>query len=216
MQDDGRVLIAASHVILRVGIRAVLEDSGFVIVGDSGTCVEAVAAVAASRPQVCLLDAGLSGGFDDAIRAIRRGRPEVAILVLADTADRDLLLRSVRAGARGFLAKDVAIDQLPRAVAAVVRGEAVIPRRLIEALLDELSMGGPTLVSPQREPRLTDREQQILDMVRAGSSTARIADCLFVSPGTVRTHISAIVSKLQLPDRTALIDVRTDAGRTSV
>lgn len=208
MPHKPRVLIAEGQPVLRAGMRASLEAAGFHVETGTLDCESTVAATAVSRADVCLVDAALPGGFAVAVRSIRRHAPEVAVLVLADRPDSRQLLEAVRAGASGYLVKDLDAEQLPRAVSAVLLGEAVIPRRFVARLMEEIGVDAHVRaqVPQQRDPRLTNREQEVVDMLRAGWSTSRIADHLFVAPVTVRTHISAILAKLRLPDRNALLD----------
>lgn len=208
MGHSGRLLIADQQPVLRAGMRASLEAAGFTVELETDDCASTVAAALAVVPDACLIEAALPGGFVPAVRSIRRQSASVATLVLAEESDPTEMLQAVRAGASGYLVKDLDVEQLPRAVSAVLHGEGVIPRRFVARLMDELRLEAQVGVHlpQQRHPELTKREQQVVDMLRAGWSTSRIADHLFVAPVTVRTHVSAILGKLHLRDRSALLD----------
>ena len=114
------------------------------------------------------------------------------------------LFDSLRAGAAGYLLKDTDPERLPHALRGVLAGEAAVPRRLVSRVLDEFRTHGRRRRLPlvgRRGRELTSREWEVLEMLREGLTTAQIAERLFVSPVTVRRHISAILSKLEVPDR---------------
>lgn len=207
-----RVVIAAPSPVLRAGVRAALDGARSKVVGEAGSYAELWLVSARTSPDVCLLDSEMPGDVGTGIRTLLRRLPETAVLVLGDQDDDErMLLTAVRAGATGFLIKDIDLDQLPHAVDAMASGEALIPRRLVVHLLDQLreSAGGRRSIRPEL-PRLTEREQQVLDLLRQGWSTRRIADELFVAQLTVRTHVAAILHKYRVSDRRDLLDAPAD------
>ncbi len=208
MEHIPRVLIADRHPILRAGIQVSLEEAGFQTIGDVAELASAVAAAMDTHPDVCVLGASLHSPLRAAVRALTHAAPDTALVVLSEAPGYDELLGAVRSGASGYLSKDLDLEQLPRALAAVLLGEAAIPRRFVSGLLDELRADAEPRIPHPRFPELTRREQEVVDMLRAGWSTARIANHLFVAPVTVRTHVSAILAKLDLPDRSALLELR--------
>lgn len=210
MKFSGRVLIAHRHPVMRAAIREVLQRSGFEVVGETDDTASTVAAASAEQPDVCLVHSALVDGFAGIVHEIRRQTPAVAVVVMSQAPDQFALVAAVAAGATGYLVLDLPVEQLPRAVAAVLRGELAIPRGMIPQLLEQLPVPARTLVPKPRDPRLTNREQEVLDMLRAGMSTSQIAAQMFVGSATVRTHVSAILSKLHLPGRTALVDLRSE------
>jgi DNA-binding NarL/FixJ family response regulator len=169
------------------------------VCGETASVSDAIAIAAAEQPQVCIV--GLDGRASRiaAVRGIVEAAPDTAVIVLADLPDTDDLLACVRSGAVGYLPSRIGRAALRRIVAAVAHGEAVIPRLLVAELLRELRASSRTGADG-----LTAREVQVLAMTRRGVSTAAIARELGISPITVRRHISAIVRKTGLLDRTAL------------
>jgi DNA-binding NarL/FixJ family response regulator len=140
-------------------------------------------------------------------------RPGVAVVMLAEHCKDTDLIAAIRAGALGYLVKDMDITEIPRAIAAAAAGEAVIPRRFVGHILDEVRWvdradRDPVRVGPAL---LTRRENEVLDMICQGGSTTQIADRLCLAPVTVRTHVRAIIHKFRVTNRKELIDrVRTD------
>ena len=200
-----RVLVVVPHPLLREGIRVSLADTGWDLSGAAADLPSAMTAVRDAPPDACLVDADLPGGGLAAVRAIVRARPQAAVVVLADRYSDADLVAAVRAGAMGYLDKDIRSDSLPGVVRAVLAGEAVIPRRLVGRLMTEVRVGAEAPVSESGPARLTRREAEVLQFMRAGMPTAQIADRLFVSPGTVRSHVMSMVRKLQVSDRAALM-----------
>jgi DNA-binding NarL/FixJ family response regulator len=142
------------------------------------------------------------------------------VVVLADRYSDNDLLDAVRAGAMGYLDKDIQPDCLPGVIRAALAGEAVIPRRLVGRLITEVRARSatPNHVDDGCRILLSRREVEVLDLMRAGCTTAQIAGRLFVSPGTVRSHVKSMVRKLHVSDRAALmlrIDDPSGAARTA-
>ncbi len=170
---------------------------------DAEVCAEAADAEQAIRaakreqPDVCLVGRDIGRALA-AIRGIRRAAPETAVIVLAPFGDADDLLESVRAGAVGYVPGALDADRLRRIVRAASAHEAVVPRSMVLELLLELR--GQT----KGTDGLTTRESQVLGMLRRGHTTAAIAERLEVTPVTVRRHISELVNKLGVEDRSAL------------
>jgi DNA-binding NarL/FixJ family response regulator len=207
MENFGRVLIADRHLIFRAGVRQTLEESGFLVVGESVDGASTLSAAARLQPDACLLDTALPGGFGDIVRKLRRAAPPAAVIALAEAGSLAQLLEAFHSGASGFLVKDLDLDQLPRAVAAALRGEVVIPRRFHSILIDEIQSRSSPQNPRWREAGLTNRERQVVDMLRAGWSTSRIAVDLVITPRTVRAHAAAALRKLHLPNRMSLLDI---------
>jgi DNA-binding NarL/FixJ family response regulator len=202
-----RVLVIAPHPLLREGIRLALADTGWDVSGEAVDLRSAVTAVRATRPDACLVDADLPGGGRTAVSEIVRAYPQAAVVVLADRYSDADLLDAVRAGAMGYLDKDIQSDCLPGVVRAALAGEAVIPRRLVGRLITEVRAraAAPNQVDDGCRILLSRREVEVLDLMRAGFTTSQIAERLFVSPGTVRSHVMSMVRKLHVSDRAALM-----------
>lgn len=207
-----RIVIADDHAPTRAGVRMALEDAGMAVVAEAATGPDAVAAVLAEQPDVALLDINMPGGGIAAARAIGDAAPGVAVVMLTVSRDDADLFQALLAGARGYLLKDTDPVRLPAALRGVVAGEAALPRGLVARLVEEFR------VRERRVSRrttgalagLTEREWEILTLMGEGLTTQEMADRLFVSPVTVRTHVSAILRKLKVPDRAAAVELARD------
>jgi DNA-binding NarL/FixJ family response regulator len=202
-----RVLVADDHAPIRAGMRLALEREGLHVCGEAGHGAEAVAAAARERPDICLLAADLPGGGIPTLAAIRERAPETSIVVLTDEVREADLFDVLRAGADGYLGKDTNPDRLPSIIRGVLRGEVALSRHLVAKLVEEFRARGrrQRLEIAGRTPvELTDREWEVVQLLRAGHDTGEIASRLFISPGTVRTHVAAILHKLGVGDRDAL------------
>lgn len=196
-----RILIVDDHQLAREGLKAVLSDDGFAVVGEAASGDEAVALVTRLVPDVVLMDVRLGPGIDG-LEATRRiaalGLPSrVIMLSLHDLPA--YVREALGAGASGYVLKDASIAELRGAVSQVMAGQSVIPLGLINAVM----RGG------EREPRpaevlstLTQREREVLDLVAEGLTNKEIARQLAVSPATVKAHVERIIAKLGVADRT--------------
>jgi DNA-binding NarL/FixJ family response regulator len=207
--DRIRVLVAHGHPRARAGIREALQGAEFESVEEAADASTAVAVALRERPDVCLLDVQMAGGGTAAAREIRAGAPDTVVLMISsgDGSDRDLF-EALRAGARGYLSMDIDPTRLPHVLRGVLVGEAAMSRRLVARLIDEFCthgrrrrLGG----NGTRPASLTWREWEVLELLHEGLSTAEAAKRLTVSPVTVRRHVSAILEKLEVPDRRAAL-----------
>lgn len=209
-----RILIADDHAIVRQGLRALIStEPGMQLVGEAADGIEAVAQALRLQPDVLLLD--LLMPQQDGIAAITeitREQPDARILVLTSYAEDEKLFPAIRAGALGYLLKDSSPDELLQAIREVARGESWLHPAIARKVLREVRR--PAEVPPNGE-LLTEREVEILGLVARGLANREIADLLHVSERTVRTHVSNILSKLHLANRTqvALYAVRTGLAR---
>lgn len=206
-----RILIVDDHQLAREGLKAVLSDDGFAVVGEAASGDEAIALVTRLVPDVVLMDVRLGPGIDG-LEATRRiaalGLPSrVIMLSLHDLPA--YVREALGAGASGYVLKDASIAELRGAVSQVMAGQSVIPLGLINAVM----RGG------EREPRpaevlssLTQREREVLDLVAEGLTNKEIARQLAVSPATVKAHVERIIAKLGVADRTqaAVLVARAD------
>ena len=203
-----RVFLADDHPVVRQGLRTFLESrDGIEVVGDAGDGEAAVAAVERLRPDVVLMDLvmpGLSGV--DAIARIREHSPETRVVVLTSFASDDQVIPAVQAGAAAYLLKDVEPTGLEAAIRLVHEGEALLDPQITARVMEEVAHPPPTgdLAS------LTPREREVLGLLARGLSNRELADTLVVSEKTVKTHVSNILMKLGVHDRTqaALLAVR--------
>ena len=205
-----RLLVADHCPATCLGLRSLLAEWGFDVCAEAGDTAAAVEAAVRERPDVCLLEIKIAGDGVGAIEEIVALVPATAVVVLTVTGDEAEALQALRAGAAGYLLKDADPETLALAIRAAARGEAVLPRPLVARLIGE---------SGERERRrrlfaelpLTSREEEVLDLLRQGKTTAEIATRLFVSQVTVRTHICSILKKLDVHDRQAAVSLLADA-----
>jgi DNA-binding NarL/FixJ family response regulator len=191
-------LLIADYAPTRLGIRMALGGE-VVVRAEAGDYESAIRAAMREQPDVCLVGRDLPGDGLAAVRGICRAAPRAAVVVLAQTSDPDDLLESVRAGAVGYVPGTLDAERIRRVVRAIAANEAVVPRSLVLELLLELRGGG------NGTDALTARESQVLGMLRRGCSTAGIAERLEIAPVTVRRHISELVHKVGVRDRSELI-----------
>lgn len=198
-------LLIADRPPTRIGIRMALN--GVDVCAEADDAEQAIRAAKREQPELCLVGDDLTGGAVAAIRGISRAAPDAAVVVLAQAHDVDYLLECVRAGAVGYVPGPLDAARLRRIVQAAAANEAVVPRSMVLELLLELRGGGGGADA------LTTREAQVLGMLRRGHSTSEIAKRLAIAPVTVRRHISELVRKLGVEDRSAL--TRTESRSAS-
>jgi two-component system, NarL family, response regulator LiaR len=214
MQKSIRILIADDHAIVREGLRALIAtEPGLELVAEASDGVEAVEKVRTLKPDIILLDMMMprKDGLD-AIHDIIAENPDARILVLTSFAEDEKVFPAIKAGALGYLLKDSSPQDLLQAIRTVHRGEASLHPAIARKLMRELNQ--PPSLPPTTDP-LTEREVEVLKQVAQGLSNDEIAEKLVVSERTVRTHVSHILDKLHLANRTqlALYAVREGIAR---
>jgi DNA-binding NarL/FixJ family response regulator len=197
------VIVADDHVPIRATVCQILEADGFTILGQAGDADGAVRLARIRRPAVCLLDINMPGDGINAARVIATDVPETAVVMLTVHVDDNHLFDALRAGARGYLVKGTPPDELVRSLRTQLHGEPALSPTLAMRILDEFSAAGSRRVHvPDRGfVQLSPREAEVLDLLRQGLSTSLVAQRLFVSPVTVRSHVAAVVKKLNASDR---------------
>ena len=201
MTDSIRVLVVDDHAVVREGLRALVDvEPGMEWVGEAADGVEAVQRARSLRPDVILMDLVMPrmGGIE-AISEIKREDPDARILVLTSFDEDDKVFPAIKGGALGYLLKESSARDLLQAIRDVWRGEPTMHPSIARKLMRELQRP-PAL--PLAEEPLTLREVEILRLVARGLSNQEIADELVLSERTVRTHVSNILSKLHLANRT--------------
>ncbi|WP_028065688.1 response regulator [Solirubrobacter soli] len=213
-----RLLIADDHPAFRAGLRLLLESlDGVEVVGEAATGAEAVALAIEHVPDVAVMDLQMPGGGGiEATRAIVAQAPNVHVLVLTMFEDEDSVFAALRAGARGYVLKGAGQEELARAIQAIASGEAIFSPAIATRVIDFFSRSRADQ-PPQAFPELTDREREVLDLIAEGLPNPEIMRRLVLSPKTVRNHVSNILAKLQVRDRSEAIVRAREAGlgRTS-
>lgn len=208
-----RVVIADDHPMFRYGLRAVLDDAAEIeVVGEAPSGRILLDVVASTHPDVVLTDLAmpdLDGAA--ATRQLLARDPNLAVLVLTMHDDDESVFAALRAGALGYLLKGVDGSELVRAVLAVAAGDAVYGAAVARRIVAFYS-GNRQRYTAQAFPDLTPRERDVLDLLATGARNHEIARRLGLSEKTVRNHVSALLLKLQVPDRTAAASRARDAG----
>lgn len=199
-----RVVIADDHSLVRQGLRRYLDlADGVEVVGEAGGGEEAVSVVEETRPDVILLDIRMGDidGFE-AARRIRESAPETVVVMLTAYDERRFVVEAVRAGARGYVLKARDAEHLIQTVRLVAEGNMVIDPELVVAVAEELSTAK---ARDQQAETLSERELEVLQLLAFGHTNRDIAQKLFISPDTVKTHLEHIYQKLGATDRTAAV-----------
>ncbi|WMX47731.1 response regulator [Streptomyces roseicoloratus] len=202
MAEKIRVLLVDDHQVVRRGLRTFLEvQDDIEVVGEASDGAEGVARTAELRPDVVLMDVKMPG--TDGIQALRLLREQddpARVLIVTSFTEQRTVVPALRAGARGYVHKDIDPDALAAAIRSVHAGHVLLQPEVAEALLsqDEQGQGGGT----GRGSTLTEREREVLGLIADGRSNREIARALVLSEKTVKTHVSNILMKLDLADRT--------------
>jgi DNA-binding NarL/FixJ family response regulator len=201
-----RVFLIDDHVLFRTGLRALLEAHGLEAVGDVGDAEQAFDPILRLRPDVVLMDLSLPGlSGVEATRRLTGLVPDVQILIFTAHTGDQAVVDAVRAGACGYLLKDAPTDDLVRAIEAAARGQASLSPGATTVVLDRLRAyrDAPSRSrAPNAETDLSWRELEVLALLVEGKENVEIAQALSISPQTVKNHISSILAKLKVPNRT--------------
>jgi DNA-binding NarL/FixJ family response regulator len=214
--DPIRILIADDHPLFRDGLRALLESiPDMQVIGEAATGEDVLAQAHALQPDVILMDIKMPGvNGIEATRRILQTSPHIRILMLTMFEDDGSVFAAVRAGARGYLLKGAVQEETLRAIRAVSNDEAIFGPAIAERLMHYFVSSRPVGKSGPAQffPELTEREYEILTLIAQRKSNADIAAHLVLSPKTVRNHVSNILSKLQVADRTEAMHAAWTAG----
>ncbi|HLV11798.1 MAG TPA: response regulator transcription factor [Trueperaceae bacterium] len=206
MSAPVRVLVVDDHPVVRDGIRGMLAGaSGIEVVGEAGGGAEAVEQAESLAPDVVLMDLRMPGvdGVAAIREIVRRGLPSRVLVLTTYDTDREVL-SAIEAGATGYLLKDAPRDELVRAVEATARGQAFLSASVGALLMERVR-------SPEPEA-LTERELEVLRLVASGATNRDIAERMFVSEATVKTHLLHVYAKLGVNDRAAAVAAAYDRG----
>ena len=211
--DPLRVLIADDHPLFRAGLGAMLASAPDTeLVGEATTGREAVSLAAELGPDLIIMDVQMpqTDGIE-ATRKIARDSPEINILVVTMFEDDATVFQAMRAGARGYLLKGANSSEMLRAIRAADNGEAIFSPKVAVRLMDFFSSSRLS-APPEIFPELSEREREIVDLIAQGYKNPEIAADLYLSPKTVRNHVSNILHKLQVADRAEAIIRAREAG----
>ena len=192
-----RTLIVDDHSVVRQGLHMFLSlDSEIEVVGEAANGAEAIQMVKTLGPDVVLMDL-LMPVMDgiSATQVIRRDYPETEVVALTSVLEDESVINAVRAGAIGYLLKDTQAEDLVKAIHAAAAGQVQLSPRAAERLMREIR-------APESPEKLTERETEVLRLIALGKSNKEIASDLSISETTVKTHVSNILMKLNLPSRT--------------
>lgn len=211
-----RVLLADDQALIRAGFGAlVAAEPDMVVVGEASTGREAVALTRRHRPDVVLMDIRMPDG--DGLQATREivatpGLEGCHVVVVTTFELDEYVAEAVRAGASGFLVKDTEPAELLRAIRVAAAGDALLSPGPTRRLLARVAAGLRRTEAPERLSVLTEREREVLTLVAAGLTNDEIADRLFLSPLTAKTHVSRVMGKLDARDRVQLVVIAYETG----
>jgi two-component system nitrate/nitrite response regulator NarL len=212
-----RVLVVDDHALLREGLVGLLCKDRQLAVEQAASCQEAVATAGRFRPDVILVDAWLDhSNGTDLLAQLRTAVPEPKVVVLSVDASDQMLLRALRAGVRGLLDRSADAAQLVEGVLEVSRNETFISKRLVKRLISRVTTGEEYgSYSAAGTASLTAREHRVLQLVAAGETNKAIAAALYLSEGTVRSHLRSIMRKLDVSNRVQAAAVALRGGLES-
>jgi DNA-binding NarL/FixJ family response regulator len=198
-----RALVVDDHDLFRRGLRELLEEQGIKVIGEAATGSDAVALATRARPDVVVMDLNLPQGSGiEATRELVDSNPQARVLVLTVASDERTVLDALIAGACGYLLKDATIEEIAAGVRAAAGGQSFVSPRVAHHVLGRLrGQAGADSGSGPDDTRLSERELQILRLIAAGCDNDQIAETLFLSPRTVKNHVSSILAKLEMDNR---------------
>jgi len=209
-------VLADDHAATRLGVRLSLEEGGFDVVAEAGDARAAVQAAHEHNPDICLFDVHMPGGGVAATAELSEALPSIPVVMLSVSDADDDLFEALRAGASGYLLKDADPARLPQALRSVLEGEAPLPRALTARLVAEFRRSGRERQARNSAGELvtfSEREWEVLELLRDELTTKQIAHRLGISPVTVRRFISEVLRKLQVSDRGAALRLTSDSAR---
>ena len=209
-----RVLVADDHLIVREGLRLILEtEADFELVGEAQDGAEAIQQAVACKPDVVLMDLRMPGmdGLT-AIQHLRREQPDVAVVILT-TYNEDTLMRAgLAAGARGYLLKDTDRQTLFDTLRAAARGETLLKPEILTRLLTQPETSSADVPRHLPSHDLTEREMEVLQRVAVGERSKEIAMRLGITERTVKAHLASIYNKLGVDSRAAAVSIASQRG----
>jgi DNA-binding NarL/FixJ family response regulator len=201
--DELRVLVVDDHDLFRTGLRNLLEEQGVNVVGEAENGESAIRLTSDLAPDVVIMDLNMPGvGGVETTRRLSSLAPLSRVVVLTISVDDDDVMNAVMAGACGYLLKDSSIQELIAGIRAASEGESLISPQIAAKVLQRLRAQSKDVDAAETiRAELSDRELQVLKLIANGKDNAQIARELFISPKTVKNHISNILMKLQIENR---------------
>jgi NarL family two-component system response regulator LiaR len=203
MNDAITILLVDDHEVVRQGVRAFLDtQADILVVGEADSGEEAVRLAEQLIPDVILMDLVMPGKVDgvEATRQVKKSSPRTQVVVLTSYHEDEHIFPAIRAGAISYVLKEIGSEELGEVVRKAAKGEAVLHPRVAARLIREVQ--GARNVDPNPFTELSDREMEVLRLIADGLSNAKIAEQLVISEKTVKGHVSNILGKLHLADRT--------------
>lgn len=200
-----RLLLADDHRMLREGLRRSMTEAGFDVVGEARDGVEAVSLASDLRPDVVLMDVTMPNCDGvEACRQLTESGVAARVVMLTMHADQTVLANAIRAGAIGYLTKDCSTREIAEAVRTAATGDTVISPQLARSMLEEVRrLDEPRAMEEQRV--VSEREEEVLQLIANGCSTPEVAEALYISQKTVKNHLASIYQKLDARDRTQAV-----------
>lgn len=194
-----RIVVVDDHALFRRGLVAILaEMPDFVVAGEAGDGEEALGVIEKTKPDIVLMDVNMPvmGGVE-ALHAIRQFRPEQKVLMLTVSQSDNDLIGAIAAGANGYLLKNAEPDALANTIQQIMQGNSVLSPDVTERVFETLRQAQQN----QAQSLLSSREIEVLKLMAKGNTTRQIANILFISENTVKTHIRHILEKLEVNNR---------------
>ncbi|WP_413665557.1 response regulator [Microbulbifer sp. CNSA002] len=215
-----RVMVVDDQALVRRGFALILDNQPDIeVVAEAGTGLEAIEAARVYQPDIILMDIRMPemDGLESTARILEASDAICRVIILTTFDPDEYVFRALRAGASGFVLKDIPPEALVQAVRTVAEGGAMlapgITQRLISQFAQKLGTGRNLA---KRLERLTTREREVLEAIAAGKSNAEIAETLFIGPATVKTHVSSLLSKLEVRDRAQAVVFAYECGLATV
>jgi DNA-binding NarL/FixJ family response regulator len=212
---DLKVLLADDQAPVLAGMKRAIEPHGLRVVAEASNAEDAVRLALAWEPDVCVLAITLPGHGIEAARRIKQSLPATKVVMITAVESEEDLFSALRAGADDYMLMSTPAHRLPQVIRAVIRGEAVLPRRLTARLIAEFRERGTrrrlVLPSAGGEVELTAREFEVLERLRRGDRTSEIAARLGISEVTIRRHVASVLRKLGMPNRRSAVELLEQA-----
>jgi DNA-binding NarL/FixJ family response regulator len=197
-----RVVLVDDHAIFRNGLRELLEERGLDVVAEASDGETAVQVVRDVAPDVVAMDIAMPGMSGiEATGAVRAAAPSAKVIMLTVSVDEHDVERAIVAGACGYVLKDAAVDEIVAGIRAAAAGDALLSPRIAAGILERARANAAASLPESARAELTDREGEVLSLMAEGKENAEIAEELFISPHTVKNHVSNILAKLESQTR---------------